>query len=93
VFSCRFNNVPKFHLPENSLYAPIEHQIDIRAKGQQSVQWGSAADYAAEVVKDVLSGKQGRVYRGVTAGLVRWVVGWAPQWLLVSIKAFLYLEE
>lgn len=48
------------------------------------MKWMKTSIYAERVVRDVLAGKQGRVYRGEAASLFGWVLPWLPQWVMVS---------
>ncbi|KAF2463806.1 oxidoreductase [Lindgomyces ingoldianus] len=80
-----FNNVPNFKLSDESLYKPIAKQIETRVKGLNNSKNMDARVYADRVVRDILAGKQGRVYSGEKATLVAFVLAWLPQWIVDRI--------
>ncbi|KAK7186789.1 hypothetical protein DPSP01_001139 [Paraphaeosphaeria sporulosa] len=55
--------LPPCQLPEGSIYAPIQQQLDIMAHSDSIVR-SEAEPYAEAVVSDVLAGKTGRVWHG-----------------------------
>lgn len=77
-------NVPTPVLPASSLYRPVASNIEAMARGE-NVKNPMASDvYANEVVKDVLGGETGQVWRGTDAGLAKIGKSLFPGWLIVS---------
>lgn len=75
-----------FQLPEGSIYKPIESQIAARARGEDGVQRLTPADYAQQVVKDVLRETNGSVFRGGLAGVARFMASYMPTSLWVGFS-------
>lgn len=73
-----------FKLPEDSMYKSIEGIIGDRARGGDGSKRESAQEYAENVVKDILAGKTGKVWRGGGAGGVKFASTWLPQSVMVS---------
>ena len=78
------SNLPDLKLPPSSRYLSIEKTIAARARGEDGIDRMETRVYAAQVVSDVLNGSHGRIWRGGTALLVRWVLAFLPAFLLVS---------
>ncbi|KAF7511590.1 hypothetical protein GJ744_004178 [Endocarpon pusillum] len=71
-------------LPEDSIYKPIEAKIASRAQGHDGVKRMETMDYAKKVVNDIEAGASGKVWRGSTAGAVRFGSVFLPQSLMDS---------
>jgi 1-acylglycerone phosphate reductase len=82
-------HTPEFKLPDGSLFKPAEKSIDDRYHGVgfEKFPKTEVADYARQVVNDVLKGASGQVWRGAYAGIMKWVSGLLSE----STKTSLYL--
>jgi 1-acylglycerone phosphate reductase len=78
-------NIPEPNLPKNSLYLPVKDTIESISRGEQVKNPMPSDAFAEEVVKDVLGGKTGQIWRGSGAGLGRIAKMLFPGWLLVSL--------
>ena len=76
-------NNPSFHLPADSLYKPIEQQIADTDAGKHSPPGTNTAAFADQLVKDVLRGGEGQLWRGKMANITRWVSKWVP-WIILD---------
>lgn len=76
-------NLPPVKLPPRSNYLPLEKLMAASARGDDNYAQTETKIYAEKVVKDVLRGKKGRIWRGKAAGLIRWS-NWLPVWVMVS---------
>ncbi len=76
-------NGPQLKLPESSLYTKIEGIISDRVTGKEEIQRMTASDYAERVVQDILSGADGKVWRGQMASMVHLTSLIAPTFLVV----------
>ncbi|KAF7511585.1 hypothetical protein GJ744_004173 [Endocarpon pusillum] len=65
------NNIPST-LPPNSLYKSIEHYIQDTDSGKNVPKGTNAAVFAEHLVKDVLQGKKGQLWRGNMASMTKW---------------------
>lgn len=54
-----------------------------RARGDDNFTRMETKTYAEKVVKDVLRGRRGRIWRGKAAGMIRWS-NLLPVWVMVS---------
>lgn len=79
-----FEGLRGFSLPENSYYRPIEEQLRRRAEGEAGYKAMRTDLYAEQVVKDIISGKTGKLWRGTMAAPVKYLMWWLPTWLTVS---------
>lgn len=78
-------NEPEFRLPPGSRYAPIESTIARWSRGEPGPKAGSVEALVAELVDDVVvSQSTAPVWKGAWAGLLKFLSGWVPEWLLVS---------
>ncbi|CCT76013.1 related to 1-acyldihydroxyacetone-phosphate reductase [Fusarium fujikuroi] len=73
-------------LPTDSWYKPIESIIRRQAKGELQLPNNEAVEVtAASIVRDTLSGRRGKIWRGGEAGIAS-VGSWLfPTWLVESI--------
>ncbi|KAF5696823.1 short-chain dehydrogenase [Fusarium globosum] len=73
-------------LPTDSWYKPIESIIRRQAKGEMQLPNNEAVEVtAASIVRDTLSGRRGKIWRGGEAGMAS-VGSWLfPTWLVESI--------
>jgi 1-acylglycerone phosphate reductase len=71
-------------LPGNSLYAPVEDTIRMRARGQEGAPRMEAKDYATRVVTEITNGRSGKFWYGASAGAVQFGTSFLPGFLLVS---------
>lgn len=60
-----------------------------RARGDDNFTRMETKTYAEKVVKDVLRGRRGRIWRGKAAGMIRWS-NLLPVWVMVS-SCFFFL--
>lgn len=58
-----------------------------RARGDDNFPRMETKTYAEKVVKDVLRGRRGRIWRGNAAGMIRWS-NLLPVWVMVSSEFF-----
>ena len=77
-------------LPPTSRYASVEKEIVIRASGQDGVPRQETSVYAQRVVKDILGGANGHVWRGTMASVMKFVSAWLPGFVLVSFRRGLW---
>lgn len=82
-----FINVPKLVLPEDSYYTSVEENVAAYARGDLGVPETEVDVYAGRVVRDVLGGAQGTIWRGAQSTIIRLLLPCLPGWLAVSIKA------
>ncbi|KAL7916931.1 hypothetical protein GGI35DRAFT_474183 [Trichoderma velutinum] len=76
-----FEGLQGFKLPDTSYYRPIENQLRQRAEGKAGYKAMSADLYAEQVVRDVDSGRNGKIWRGTMAVPVKYLMWWLPIWL------------
>ncbi|KOC12387.1 oxidoreductase, short-chain dehydrogenase/reductase family [Aspergillus flavus AF70] len=76
------------NLPENSLYQKALPEIQTRGVGDEVSNKSTPADFAREVVKDVLGGAAGPVWRGSMASMVKFISRYMPTGILVSGTVF-----
>ncbi|PQE11103.1 hypothetical protein CJF31_00000854 [Rutstroemia sp. NJR-2017a BVV2] len=67
-----------YKLPPDSLYLPIENTIAERARGNDGHPREDTAVYAESVVRDVLKGREGKVWHGAGAGGMKWMLQVLP---------------
>ena len=60
-----------------------------RARGDDNFTRMETKTYAEKVVKDVLRGRRGRIWRGKAAGMIRWS-NLLPVWVMVSSFFFFF---
>jgi short-subunit dehydrogenase len=77
-------NVPTVVLPDSSLYKPVASKIEGISNGSNIKNPMASDVYAEAVVKDVIGGKTGQVWRGGDARLAKFAKSFFPQWLMVS---------
>lgn len=65
------NNIPLV-LPDNSRYKRIEQYIQDTDSGKNSPKGTNATVFAEQLVKDVLQGKKGQLWRGNMASMTKW---------------------
>jgi NAD(P)-dependent dehydrogenase (short-subunit alcohol dehydrogenase family) len=78
------------NLPENSLYQKALPEIQTRGVGDDVSNKSTSADFAREVVKDVLGGAAGPVWRGSMASMVKFMSRYMPTGILVSGTVFFH---
>jgi hypothetical protein len=76
-------------LPESSLYQKALADIQSRGVGKDVSSKSAPADFAREVVKDVLGGASGPVWHGAMASMVKFMSKYMPTTVLVSVPVFL----
>lgn len=76
-------NEPEVILLPTSRYAAARQIISDFATGKDSLRRCSAADFAAEIVDDVLGSAGGVVWRGPYTAIVRFLSRWCPAVILV----------
>jgi 1-acylglycerone phosphate reductase len=81
------NNTPPSALPAHSLYRPIEQYIQNSAQGKNSPKGTDVNVFAEQLVKDVLRGKKGQIWRGNMASMTKWVSSWVPWGILDGMVA------
>jgi 1-acylglycerone phosphate reductase len=79
------NNSLALEIPLNSRYAVAQKEILDRAQGKDVGSHMKSADYAERVVGDLLSGANGKIYRGQMASVVRYSSGYLPISIIVSV--------
>lgn len=77
-----FANALEYHLPPTSSYIPVEKIIADLAKGIDPSRQITAEQYAERVLRDVMGGASGKIWRGKMATTVRLVMVGMPTWLL-----------
>lgn len=77
-------------LPENSLYQKALSEIQLRGVGKDVSNKSAPAAFAREVVKDVLGGATGPVWRGAMASMVKFMSKYMPTSALVSVPVFFH---
>ena len=73
-----------FKLPPNSVYSSIENTVAARARGEDGVSRMTPQQYAEKVVKEVLGGANGQIWKGGHASSVKFMSNWLPTSLWVS---------
>lgn len=71
-----------WHLPKNSLFAALEDLIHKRAQGDDGVARMPLADYSRQVVDTIEAGSSGKFWCGNNSGMVKFMTGWLPQWVV-----------
>ena len=71
-------NSPDIHLPPESMYKPVEQQIREADSGKHVPKGMDPNKFADQLVKDILSGKKGQVWRGNVAHVVKWASSYLP---------------
>ncbi|GFF43815.1 NADPH-dependent 1-acyldihydroxyacetone phosphate reductase [Aspergillus udagawae] len=69
-------------LPEDSLYKTIEDTVVARARGKDGATRMAAEEYAAQVVRAITAGRQGKFWCGSMAGTVWFGSTYLPQWIM-----------
>jgi NAD(P)-dependent dehydrogenase (short-subunit alcohol dehydrogenase family) len=72
-------------LPDTSLYQKALPEIQARGLGKDVQSKSTPADFAREVVKDVLGGATGPVWRGTMASLMKFMSMFIPTFIMVSV--------
>lgn len=75
-------------LPEISLYQKALSEIQTRGVGKDVSSKTPPAEFAHDVVKDVLGGASGPVWRGAMASMVKFMSKYMPTAVLVSSTCF-----
>ena len=71
-------NSPEINLPLESMYTSVEQQIREANSGKHVPKGMDPNRFADKLVKDVLNGKKGRVWRGNVAHVVKWASSHLP---------------
>jgi len=71
-------NSHEFHLPSGSMYKLVEQQIREADSGKHVPKGMDPGKFADQLVKDILNGKKGRVWRGNVAHVVKWASSYLP---------------
>ncbi|MCJ1243742.1 hypothetical protein MMC30_000939 [Trapelia coarctata] len=71
-------NSPDLHLPPGSMYKPVEQQIREADSGKHVPKGMDPNKFAVQLVKDILNGRKGRVWRGNVAHVVKWASSYLP---------------
>jgi short-subunit dehydrogenase len=79
-----FSNVPEFELPEGSYYEPVKEKLAASAQGKTDFKKTPVHVYADKVVKEMLAGREGRIWKGNVSTLMRWALALIPRPLVVS---------
>lgn len=78
--------MPQIKLPEDSYYHSVQDAINAGMTGEDNKKNGMNVDTFAElVVKDVIGGRKGLVWRGALSALIYWVSWLAPTWVLDGV--------
>lgn len=78
-------NSPEHHLPPGSLYAPVAAKISDRASGRDiTVRMDDPGVFAQHLVRDLMAGASGRIYRGNVSSTMSFLAWLLPSWLMVS---------
>ncbi|KAI5861442.1 oxidoreductase [Durotheca rogersii] len=85
-----FENAPEYHLPPGSLYKPIEKEIGDCATGRDISEGmlGRREDFAYSLVKDILGGATGKIFRGNAASMVRILAAILPDFVMDRVVAW-----
>ena len=81
-------NEPDPVLPPQSRYAPILDFITRWAKGETGPKGEPVAKFVQSIMQDVVGERNGVVWRGAYSGLIKFIVGWAPTFIIVSMFPF-----
>ena len=74
------DNVPPLTIPASSPYKHIQRQIE--QSGDNDPKGTDQDAFAEQLVKDILNGKTGLLWRGQMASMTKWVSKWVPTKLL-----------
>ena len=77
-------NGPEPDLPPSSRYLPAQKRIVERSQGNDGIGRMTTEEFAARVVKDVLGGATGKIWRGKNATTVRYASIVLPTSIAVS---------
>lgn len=83
-----FVNAPEHRLPADSIYKAAANEVAARATGTDVSQHSKREDFARDLVRDILGGASGKVYRGAMASTIRFVGTYLPTTILVSEVTF-----
>lgn len=78
------SNIQEPQFLPNSYYLAIQDKAKVLARGEDGHPRTNSAVYAEKVVKDVLSGKTGKVWHGKNAAMTRAANVALPVWIMVS---------
>lgn len=80
-------NEPSPQLPPTTLYASVLANIAGWANGDLGPEGSPVDEVAESLVEDVIgNGAGGLVWKGEKSGIVRFVSGWLPTFVVVSYK-------
>jgi 1-acylglycerone phosphate reductase len=83
------NSMPQIKLPEDSYYHAVTDAINAGMQGVDNKKNGTNVDvFAEEMARRVVKGERGKIWVGAMAGLVKWVTGWFPMWVVVRWFTF-----
>jgi 1-acylglycerone phosphate reductase len=77
-------NSYKQSLPEDSIYQPASKEITDRASGTEKLDTCSPEEFSQKLVKDVMGGSSGKVYRGKMASISSILSTYVPSKTLVG---------
>lgn len=83
-----FVNAPEHRLPADSIYKAAKSEVSARATGTDVSQHSKREDFARDLVKDILGGASGKVYRGAMASTIRFASTYLPTSVLVCENYF-----
>jgi short-subunit dehydrogenase len=68
------------NLPSTSSYRPVKEEMEKTLDYPMT----PALKFADSVVTDVLNGKRGYLFKATSSSILKWVLPFMPQWLIVS---------
>ncbi|KAJ4419044.1 hypothetical protein N0V82_005167 [Gnomoniopsis sp. IMI 355080] len=76
-------NSPQHQLPPGSLYTPVAEKISDRATGKDiNVRMDDPHVFAKRLVKDLLDGASGKIYRGNISSTMGFLAWFLPSWVM-----------
>ena len=77
-----FSRTAPYQLPPSSIYRPIENIIADADAGKLNPDGSNVDAFATELVKDILGGTRGQIWKGKMASMSKFVTTWVPWRLL-----------
>lgn len=79
-------NSPQHQLPQGSFYTPVADRISDRATGKDiNVRMDDPQVFAKRLIKDLLNGASGKIYRGNISSTMGFLAWFLPSWIMVSV--------
>jgi len=78
VISNLVGNSPDIYLSSESMYKPVEQQVKNAHSGKHVPKGMDPNKFADQLVKDILNGQKGHVWRGNLAHVVKWASSYLP---------------